>query len=67
MFSILDRVKAGEVLDPVEKFIDWEQFESLASDLVPPRIQINFSKELIKQRATLQPLKLCHMGCLLEK
>jgi hypothetical protein len=28
--------------DPVEKFTDWEQFQSLASEIILPRIQINF-------------------------
>jgi hypothetical protein len=33
---MLDHVKAREILDPVEKFTDWKQFQSLASALVPP-------------------------------
>jgi hypothetical protein len=48
MFSILDHVKAREVLDPVEKFTDWERFQSLASDLVSLKIQINSSIEADK-------------------
>jgi hypothetical protein len=48
MFSILDHVKAREVSDPVEKFTDWERFQSLASDLVSPKIQINSSTDADK-------------------
>jgi hypothetical protein len=48
MFSILDHVKAREVSDPVEKFTDWERFQSLASDLVSLKIQINSSTDADK-------------------
>jgi hypothetical protein len=48
MFSILDHVKASEVSDPVENFTDWERFQSLASDLVSPKIQINSSTDADK-------------------
>jgi hypothetical protein len=37
MFCILDHIKAREILDPVEKFTGWEQFQSLASALVSPK------------------------------
>jgi hypothetical protein len=47
-FCILDHVKAREILDPVEKFTDWEQFQSLASALVSPRIEINSCAEADK-------------------
>lgn len=47
-FSILDHVKAREVMDLVEKFTDWEQFQSLASDLVSPRIKTNAPEEADK-------------------
>jgi hypothetical protein len=40
MFSILDPVRKRETLDPVEKLMNWEQFQSLASELVSPNIQI---------------------------
>jgi hypothetical protein len=56
MFCILDHVKAREILDPVEKFTDWERFKSLPSALVSPRIEINSCTELIKLLAILQPL-----------
>jgi hypothetical protein len=41
MFCILDHIKAREFYDPVEKFIDCEWFQSLASALVSPRVEIN--------------------------
>jgi hypothetical protein len=41
MFCILDHIKAREILDLVEKFADWEQFQSLASALVSQRVEIN--------------------------
>jgi hypothetical protein len=41
IFCILDHIKAWEILDPVEKFTDWERFQSLASALVSPRMEIN--------------------------
>jgi hypothetical protein len=40
-FCILDHIKAREILDPVEKFTDWERFQSLASALVSPRMEVN--------------------------
>jgi hypothetical protein len=30
-----------EILDPVKKFTDWERFQSHASALVSPRVEIN--------------------------
>jgi hypothetical protein len=41
-------VKAREIIDPVEKFTDWERFQSLASALVSPRIEINSCTEADK-------------------
>jgi hypothetical protein len=41
MFCILDHIKAWEILDPLEKFTDWERFQSFASALVSPRVEIN--------------------------
>jgi hypothetical protein len=56
MFCILDHVKAREIFDPVQKFIDWERFKSLASALGSPRIEIESCTKLIKQLAILQLL-----------
>jgi hypothetical protein len=52
MFCILDGVKARKFLDPVEKFTDWERFQSLASALVSPRVEINSYKEADKAGRT---------------
>jgi hypothetical protein len=40
MFCILDHIKAREILNPVEKFTDWERFQSLASALVSPSVEM---------------------------
>jgi hypothetical protein len=45
MFSILDPVRMKVALDPVEKRMDWELFQSLASELISPNIQIHSSIE----------------------
>lgn len=45
-----------EALDLVEKFTDWEWFQSLASELISPSIQILSSEEAEKQHMTLQPM-----------
>jgi endonuclease/exonuclease/phosphatase (EEP) superfamily protein YafD len=48
MFCIMDYIKDREMLDPVEKFTDWERFQSLASVLVSPRMEINLCVEADK-------------------
>jgi hypothetical protein len=48
VFHIMDHVTIRNLSDPVEKFTDWERFQSLASDLVSPRIQINSGVEADK-------------------
>jgi hypothetical protein len=45
IFSILEPVRMREALDPVEKLTDWEQFQSLASELISPNIQIHSSND----------------------
>jgi hypothetical protein len=40
-------------LDPVNKFTDWEQFHSLASELMSSRIQINLGGETDKMACDL--------------
>jgi hypothetical protein len=45
MVNILDHVKAKDVLVLVEEFTDWEQFQSMISDLVSPRIKISAREE----------------------
>jgi hypothetical protein len=48
MFIILDPVRKREALYPVEKLTDWKLFQSLASELLPPNIQIHSSNEADK-------------------
>jgi hypothetical protein len=48
MFCTLDHIKAREILDPVEKFTDWERFQSRASALVSPTMEINLFIEADK-------------------
>jgi hypothetical protein len=47
-FHILDHVKTKDLSEPAEKFTDWERFQSLASDLISPRIEINLKEEADK-------------------
>jgi hypothetical protein len=44
----LEHVRTTHLLDPVDKFTEWEQFESLVSESISPRIQINFGDEADK-------------------
>jgi hypothetical protein len=48
MFSILDPVRITEAYDPIEKLTDWELFQSLASELTSPSIQIHSYNEADK-------------------
>jgi hypothetical protein len=48
IFHILDHVKIRNLSEPIEKFTDWDQFKSLASELISPRIEINSGKEADK-------------------
>jgi hypothetical protein len=41
IFHLLDRIRTRNLSDPVDKFTDWERFQSLASELISPRIRIN--------------------------
>jgi hypothetical protein len=41
VFHILDQVKTNKNLSEVEKFTDSERLQSLASDFISPRIEIN--------------------------
>jgi hypothetical protein len=45
MFSILDPIRTMEALDPIEKLKAWGLFQSLASELVSPNIQIHSCNE----------------------
>jgi hypothetical protein len=44
----MDHVRTRNLLDPVDKFTDWEWFQSLASELISTRIQINSGEEADK-------------------
>jgi hypothetical protein len=48
MFSILNPAKRKKALDPVEKLTDWEQFQSRASELKFPNIQMYSPTEVDK-------------------
>jgi hypothetical protein len=44
IFHILDHVKIRNLSEPIEKYTGWERFQSLASDLISPRLEINTGK-----------------------
>jgi hypothetical protein len=48
VFHILDHVRTTKLSEPTEKFTNWERFQSLASDLISPRIEINSGVEADK-------------------
>jgi hypothetical protein len=48
VFHILDHVKIRNFSEPIEKFTDLDRFQSLASDLISPRIEINSEVEADK-------------------
>jgi hypothetical protein len=48
LFHILDHVTTRNFSDMIEKFTDWGLFQSLASDLVSRRVQINSGVEADK-------------------
>jgi hypothetical protein len=45
IFHILDHVRTKNVSAPFEKFTDWKRFQSLASNVISPRIEINSGAE----------------------
>jgi hypothetical protein len=48
MFCIWDHIKVREILDPVEKFTDWERFQILTLDLESMRVEITSCTEADK-------------------
>lgn len=48
VFCILDHVKIRNLSKHVEEFIDQERFQSLASELISPRIKINSRADVDK-------------------
>jgi hypothetical protein len=41
VFYILDHDKIRNISEPIEQITDWNRYQSLASELITPRIQIN--------------------------
>jgi hypothetical protein len=48
IFHILDHVRTHNLSAPAEKFTDWERYQSLASNLIAPSIQINLGVDADK-------------------
>jgi hypothetical protein len=48
IFHTLDHVKIRNLSEPIEKFIDWNRFQRLASELISPRIEMNSGVEAYK-------------------
>jgi hypothetical protein len=48
VFHILDQVKIKYLSEPIEKFTDWDRFQSLASELISPKVEINSGVEAVK-------------------
>jgi hypothetical protein len=67
MFRILDPVRTGQPLDPVEKLTGWKLFQRLTSELIFRNIQIQSSNDADKQYVTFQTQQLRHTGYRLEK
>jgi hypothetical protein len=41
VYHLLDHVRTRNLWDPGDKFTEWERIQSLASELIEPRIQMN--------------------------
>jgi ribosomal protein L20 len=48
IFHILDHVKIRNLSERIEKFTDWNRFQSLASELTSPKIEIDLGVEVDK-------------------
>jgi hypothetical protein len=48
IFHLLDHIRTRNLSGPVDKFTDWERFQSLASDLISPKIKNNLVEEADK-------------------
>jgi hypothetical protein len=48
IFHVLDHDTTRNLSDLIGKFTIWEQFQSLASELISPKIKINSGKEVDK-------------------
>jgi hypothetical protein len=45
VFCLLDHIRSRNLSGPVDKFTNWERFQSLTSELISPRIQISSEEE----------------------
>jgi hypothetical protein len=48
IFHLLGHIRSRKLSNPVDKFTDWERFQSLASEFISPKIQINSEGEADK-------------------
>jgi hypothetical protein len=48
IFNVLDYVKIRNISEATEKFTDWNRFQSLASELISPKTEINSGVEADK-------------------
>jgi hypothetical protein len=48
VFHILDHAKIRNLSEPIEKFTDWDWFQSLDSELISPKIEIKSGVEADK-------------------
>jgi hypothetical protein len=48
VFHIMNHVKIKNISEPIEKFTDWYRFQSLASELISPKVEINSRVEADK-------------------
>jgi hypothetical protein len=55
-FHILHHDRTKKLSEPLERLTDWKRLQSLASDLMSPRMKLTRWQKLIKRRATLQLL-----------
>jgi hypothetical protein len=53
VFYVLDHVTTKKLLNPLEKFTDWERFQNLVSNLISPKIEINSGVEANKAAVEL--------------
>jgi hypothetical protein len=49
LFHILAHVKIRNLSEPIEKFTDWDRFQSLASEMILPKVEINSKIEANKE------------------
>jgi hypothetical protein len=66
-FHILDNVGAKDISTPVETHTDWEQFRSLGSELISPRIHIDTTEEAEKATSNFTASTALAYGMLTHK